>query len=424
MSMRPDRPGVSFASISCIGAVTLLGCAAGDPDGLAGGSRPDSSLNSLQPKSGSVLSLEGPGVVPSDAGREASSRTSRPVSREQLVRDAALDLVAIQHQEQAAAKARSDRGATNEVALSPRPRASALDEDYVPTADDAAADAAWAWIAVSEPVGGEHDGNQRTSKIEASRSEPRTTPTGSAEHPAASLATRLASTLRSGKQQRGETFSEPLALASLESLYPGVLGELNDPKSAISTLLSREDRATLMAARDRVASDPDVPVLAANLASTQLSKIAPPRQLRIPVAALCTKVQSFGKYAAFSSNVFRAGSPVRALVYTELDGFSSRASGTPGGESYTIDLAQSLTLYHDESGLQAWHRPAQSVTETTRARRRDFYLVQQIELPANLSIGRYNLKATVVDKATGATSEAVIPLSITADPAPAAARGN
>jgi hypothetical protein len=38
-----------------------------------------------------------------------------------------------------------------------------------------------------------------------------------------------------------------------------------------------------------------------------------------------------------------------------------------------------------------------------------------IELPATLSIGRYNLKVTVTDRTTGAQAERVLPIEVVAD---------
>ncbi len=67
--------------------------------------------------------------------------------------------------------------------------------------------------------------------------------------------------------------------------------------------------------------------------------------------------------------------------------------------------------------MSAWSRPALPIVETSRNRRRDFHIVDQIDLPPNLSIGVYHLKITVKDKATGAQDSRSIELRIVADPA-------
>ncbi|MBS0195908.1 MAG: hypothetical protein JSR77_04040 [Planctomycetes bacterium] len=152
------------------------------------------------------------------------------------------------------------------------------------------------------------------------------------------------------------------------------------------------------------------------------AKPASSSNLRVARAVLCTKVMGFGKYNPYSSTTFSAGRAVPAIIYVEIENFASRPArdGDPTiadaalSELSSVELSQSLTLYQDPSGLQAWHHPSQSVIETSRGQRRDFYLIQQVELPRTLSIGRYNLKVTVKDKTSGQESEAMIPVTIVA----------
>ncbi len=152
------------------------------------------------------------------------------------------------------------------------------------------------------------------------------------------------------------------------------------------------------------------------------AKPASSSNLRVARAVLCTKVMGFGKYNPYSSTTFSAGRAVPAIIYVEIENFASRPArdGDPAiadaalSELSSVELSQSLTLYQDPSGLQAWHHPSQSVVETSRGQRRDFYLIQQVELPRTLSIGRYNLKVTVKDKTSGQESEAMIPVTIVA----------
>lgn len=264
----------------------------------------------------------------------------------------------------------------------------------------AKADEAWAALKPATPAG--------TPAAEAA----------STGDPVADLAIRIARLLR----ETSDHAQAAVALASLEALRPGVFGQMADPSSALSALLPGADRATLLEARERVITEPGAASEAVRSAISALQGPAP--QVKIRRAALCTRVEGFGRYTAYASETFVAGVPIRAIVYTELDQFASREAragdpmqkGVPMGEQTSVELAQTLSLFHDESGLLAWHRPAQSVTETTRASRRDFYLIQQIELPRTLSIGRYNLKVTVKDKTTGAEAEAILPISVVADP--------
>jgi hypothetical protein len=177
---------------------------------------------------------------------------------------------------------------------------------------------------------------------------------------------------------------------------------------------------TLADARDRILAQPG----AANESLTKtLARLAPPPALKIGRAVLCTRVQGFGRYDPLSTDTFIAGKPIRAIVYIELDGFMSRPAraGDPVdsamslSEQVSVELSQSITLFHDPSGLQAKFVPPKTVVDTTRNKRRDFYLIQQIELPATLTIGKYNLKITVKDMTSSGEAEAVLPVKVVAD---------
>jgi hypothetical protein len=219
---------------------------------------------------------------------------------------------------------------------------------------------------------------------------------------------------------RDKRIPDAVALAPIESMSPGVLADIESPKNYLGAKLSAEDRATLADARDRILAQPG----AANDAlARSLARLAPPPQLKIGRALLCTRVQGFGRYDPYDTNTFIARRPIRAIVYIELDGFLSRPargvdpvdSSMSLSDQVSVELSQSLTLFHDPSGLQAWHRPAKSVVDTSRNKRRDFYLIQQIELPDTLSVGKYNLKVTVKDVTSGSEAEAVLPISVVAD---------
>ncbi len=240
----------------------------------------------------------------------------------------------------------------------------------------------------------------------------------------AAVASHLASSLRHREEGDRTVIPDALVLTTLESLRPGVMNELDKPDSPISRALSADDRKDLLAARDRVAADPNARTTASDSLTNTLQAFVPPATLQIPKAALCTRVQGYGKYDAINSENFLVGKPIRALVYTQLDGFTTRESraGDPGQSGidppkYAVELSQSLTLYHDPSGLVAWQRPPQTVVEPCRSKRRDFFLVQRLDLPPTLSVGKYNLKVRVTDLSSGAEAEAILPIGVVADPA-------
>jgi hypothetical protein len=239
---------------------------------------------------------------------------------------------------------------------------------------------------------------------------------GSPEDPLLELARRMAALLR---DNRGNV-PDAVALAPIEAMQPGVLAEIDSPRSALGQKLTAEERRVLADARDRVLAQPG----AANDSLTRtLAKLAPPPALKIERAVLCTRVQGFGRYDPYNTDTFVVGKPIRAIVYIELEGFMSRPARAGDNldpalslsDQVSVELSQSLTLFHDPSGLQAWHRPAKSVVDTSRNKRRDFYLIQQIELPATLTVGRYNLKVTVKDITSGSEAEAILPVNVVVD---------
>lgn len=253
--------------------------------------------------------------------------------------------------------------------------------------------------------------------------------------PVADLAARMASLLRPAPGSTKPALADAAALIPIEAMRPGVLATLDAPENPLARSLSAADIATLRQAKARLLSDPSTPPdLRTALRGSEAPLPAPapapvlatpqPKPFSITRAALCTRVQGYGRFDPYSSTTFVAGRSIRAIVYTELDGFATRParSGDPlqtnvaMSEQVSVQLSQTLTLYHDKDGLLAWHRPPQGVTETSRSARRDFYLIQIIELPSTLSVGRYNLKVTVTDTTTGAEAERIIPVDIVADP--------
>lgn len=253
--------------------------------------------------------------------------------------------------------------------------------------------------------------------------------------PVADLAARMASLLQPAPGSTKPALADAAALIPIEAMKPGVLATLDAADNPLAKSLSPADIETLRQARTRLLSDASTPPdLRTALRGSEAPIPAPvptpavatpaPKAFSITRAALCTRVQGYGRFDPYSSTTFVAGRSIRAIVYTELDGFATRParSGDPlqtnvaMSEQVSVQLSQTLTLYHDKDGLLAWHRPPQGVTETSRSARRDFYLIQIIELPSTLSVGRYNLKVTVTDTTTGAEAERIIPVDIVADP--------
>jgi hypothetical protein len=71
-------------------------------------------------------------------------------------------------------------------------------------------------------------------------------------------------------------------------------------------------------------------------------------------------------------------------------------------------------VLYTETGMQVWQAEPAVANESVRTRRRDFFLVKLITVPANLPIGRYLLKVTVEDELAHRVAEASLPVLIVA----------
>jgi hypothetical protein len=206
-----------------------------------------------------------------------------------------------------------------------------------------------------------------------------------------------------------------LALASLEMLLPDDATTLVD-----QGVLSEPELATIDAVRSLLRSmtsegelvSPDRLLSQLEDIHTQLNAWA---GLSIKRAALCTRVEGYGRYETFPSYRFLAGRAQEVIVYTELDHFMQREGTGPDGQTrYEIELSQRLELYHVADDLNTWNEPADTVHDVSRNRLRDYYLTNLVKLPANLGVGRYHLKIVMRDLIGEKVSETIIPIEIVA----------
>jgi len=246
------------------------------------------------------------------------------------------------------------------------------------------------------------------------------TPASENDDKLVALASRIAALLRERSPSGEPLISDSVAVAMIEAYDEGSCARLDDDGSILRTRLSEDDVRTLIAARDSAAKELETPKVDA--VREAIATVAPIPELKISESKLCTKVTGFGKYTTFASNVFPAGKKSKAIVYTAVEGFDARpaiagdpaAPGTIVTDQVSVELEQSLTLYQDSDDYQVWHRPPQRVVETSRTKRRDFYLIQIIEIVPTLAPGRYNLKIRLKDRTTNMTTESVIPIEISA----------
>jgi hypothetical protein len=220
-----------------------------------------------------------------------------------------------------------------------------------------------------------------------------------------------------------------LALAALEVLRPGALPNIITAATTEGSTISPEEQRAIEDLRSflaAIAASSSTPLSRAFAEHAHLLTASAPLQVR--AAQLCSEVISFGQFVTLPSSSFVQGRNIRAIVYAEVDHFTHRPiadgdrtlagpDGRTMNDSWAVDLSQELRLYHNADGLLVWSRPEQGIIETSRNRRRDFYLVQPITLPSTLTIGSYTLKVSIRDRTSGHLAEANIPLDIVADPA-------
>lgn len=240
------------------------------------------------------------------------------------------------------------------------------------------------------------------------------------------LVGELALLLKDEAARAPEPFESYAAIGALEMLVPGML---TSPAS-IPTISPREaDLLTVwrdmhVAAGDDARGELGQAAKLTGVVEAAAERMSAWRTLKIARAEICERVEGFGVYTPFAGPKILSGRARRAIVYVELDHFATRPRTGPNGvDGYAVELSQELSLFHDADGLLAWRKPPEDVSDFSRNRRRDFYMVQMIELPANLTVGSYRLKVTIRDKATSAVAESIMPIEVVADPQLVEAQG-
>lgn len=224
-------------------------------------------------------------------------------------------------------------------------------------------------------------------------------------------------------------------IALLESVQPGVFeatyGTLEEASEFAG--LTPDEREVLRSTLDLASSlrgeldpglvDLDRIVRAIDDASTAMRAV---KMLTIEDARLCLRVDNFGVYREVERYddryKFIAGTPHPVIVYTELDHFTRTPSNRDGVDGYVVNVQQALKIYRtgteiarDSENTLVWQMDAQPVVDFSRRQLRDFFIVQVIELPANLSVGSYRMKVIATDIATGEQVERAIDFDMIAD---------
>lgn len=124
--------------------------------------------------------------------------------------------------------------------------------------------------------------------------------------------------------------------------------------------------------------------------------------LQIEQFQLCRRVDSYGVYEPFATTRFLAGKQNRVLVYVELENFKHEPLDDG---RYEVRLEQSVELYDATGETTVWRQGPVQLVDVSRNKRRDFFIVYPIDLPARLPAGGYRLKVRIADKHTGSICE-------------------
>ena len=110
---------------------------------------------------------------------------------------------------------------------------------------------------------------------------------------------------------------------------------------------------------------------------------------------------------------FPAGRDNPAIVYCEIENFDSKLNDQ---RQWETKLTQDVTIF-TETGMLVWKDKSRDVSDVCRNRRHDFFMYDLIKLPADLSIGRYIVKVTIVDRNANRIAEKTVPVEIVAQEA-------
>lgn len=146
-------------------------------------------------------------------------------------------------------------------------------------------------------------------------------------------------------------------------------------------------------------------------------RLRPQASLRIGEMALCSRVDGFGVYQTIDTRNLPAGRETTAVLYCEVENFSSRLNDQ---RMWETNLTQAAALYN-ERGQRVWEDRPRPVTDQSRNRRRDFFIARMVKLPAALPPGRYRLLVTMSDQQAGRVAENSLTITLSARQEEAAA---
>ncbi|MEX0774588.1 MAG: hypothetical protein WD042_02615 [Phycisphaeraceae bacterium] len=157
-------------------------------------------------------------------------------------------------------------------------------------------------------------------------------------------------------------------------------------------------------------------VLTSESVTQLLAGLVPAQPVKIGNVQLCRRVRGFGVYDTFESSAFLAGRNQKMIVYLELTHFKSvKSVDADGNDVHQVKLEQEVALYSEVDGFEVWRQQPVQIVDNSRNARRDFFVVQMVELPARLGVGRFRMKVRVSDTQANTIDEITVPIQFVAD---------
>lgn len=395
-----------WASAACLGlgCVSLAGCATKPTPPMADTSATNAGLNALAAGDSAAAETREPAA---GANYKPGTRLSE-TELQKLAEESAIDLNKV------LAERNQRRGDAGQADTRRAPSQSKPAETTIAAGGAASEPSTTSAPAESEPTPPAPEATKQAAP----------TPEAPVEEDPQAKMQRLANELSALIQKRMVASPDPvpdvLALAAIDALKPGGSAALPE---GVDKSLSPPELKAVNAVRDLIrglVGDPATardPAKAADRVMDVLKQLAQSKPLAIARAALCSKVNGFGQYTPLGGSAFLAGGTSKAIIYTEIDGFSHRDEVNSGEPMYAVELSQEAALFHAGDNTLQWRWPEQQIREVSRNKRRDFFVIRQIDLPRNLTVGQYVLKVTIRDKVDAkAVAQTSLPITIVADP--------
>lgn len=129
--------------------------------------------------------------------------------------------------------------------------------------------------------------------------------------------------------------------------------------------------------------------------------------LDVKEVRFCTDVKGYGNYTEFPhGNSYSAGQEV--LIYFEVENFSEVPVAGRGFQKYETAF-KVTTRVIDGAGNTVYQNTSETIGDSSRNRRRDYYIVQHFHIP-DVTNGRYKLQLTVEDLKGKQSAQPLLPV--------------